>query len=66
MKRPIEFTIAIGDFPSALLPAGSRQPGSAALTAAIARIYEAEFAHAGGTVAVQVTVTGINVKWLTY
>ena len=64
MKRPIEFTTALDDFDTARLPAGSRQPGTAAFKAAVARFYEDEFAEAEGTVAVQVTEAEIQVKWI--
>ncbi len=64
MKRPIEFTIALDDFDARRLPAGSRQPGSAAFTAAVTRFYEDAFAQAGGSVAVQVAAKVIRVKWL--
>ena len=64
MKRPIEFTIALEDFDTARLPAGSRQPASAEFQAAVARFYESEFAQAGGTVAVHVGEADIHVRWL--
>lgn len=64
MKRPIEFTIALDDFDTARLPAESRQPGSAAFEAAVARFYEDEFAQAEGSVAVQVAGAEIRVKWI--
>lgn len=64
MKRPIEFTIPVDDFDTARLPEGSREPGSAAFKAAVARFYEDEFAQAEGSVAVRFAEAEIRVKWI--
>ena len=64
MKRPIEFAIPVDDFDTARLPEGSREPGSAAFKAAVARFYEDEFAQAEGSVTVRFAEAEIRVKWI--
>jgi tetratricopeptide (TPR) repeat protein len=62
-RKPLVFTLAVGDFDIELLPESSRSTDSEEFSAAVVRFYESEFAPLGGRVDCTVRDGLIRVAW---
>ncbi len=60
---PIEFTVAVRDFDSELLPSDARRVGSERFEQEVITYYQRQFAAVGGTVTLDMDEKNIHVVW---